>query len=194
MYIFPAPKELLSSALKAAGAVSILRYRLISIGIPMLKIKRSRDRLIFNMGISIPGEDGFNIETGPWFSPGGTMYIFPALKELLRAALKAAGGRLNIEMSSNFYIETGPWFSPGGTMYICPALKDLLRATLKASIESDLTMADIKIFHNLTHNFSNSNFSTYEPSQVSAEVNEFPSFFYGEYNRTYTSQVMCRNI
>ena len=34
-----------------------------SIGIPMLKIRRSRDRLIFNMGIPIPGKDGLYIET-----------------------------------------------------------------------------------------------------------------------------------
>ena len=33
--------------------------------IPMLKIRRSRDRLIFNMGISIPGKDGLYIEMGP---------------------------------------------------------------------------------------------------------------------------------
>ena len=33
---------------------------------PMLKIKRSHDCLIFNMGIPIPGEDGLCIETGPW--------------------------------------------------------------------------------------------------------------------------------
>ena len=32
----------------------------------MLKIRRSRDRLIFNMGISIPGKDGLYIETGSW--------------------------------------------------------------------------------------------------------------------------------
>ena len=31
------------------------------------------------------------------------MYIFPAPKELLRAALKAAGGRLNIKISSYQY-------------------------------------------------------------------------------------------
>ena len=38
------------------------------IGIPMLKIRLSRDHLIFNMGISIPGKHVFYIETGPWFS------------------------------------------------------------------------------------------------------------------------------
>ena len=31
----------------------------------MLKIRRSRDHLIFNMGITIPGKDGLYIETGP---------------------------------------------------------------------------------------------------------------------------------
>ena len=40
------------------GAVSIKRCRLTSIGIPMLKIRQSRDCLIFNMGIPIPGKDG----------------------------------------------------------------------------------------------------------------------------------------
>ena len=36
------------------------------IGIPMLKIRRSRDRLIFNMEIPIPGKDGLYIEMEPW--------------------------------------------------------------------------------------------------------------------------------
>ena len=36
------------------------------IGIAMLKIKWSRDRLIFNMGIAIPGKDSLYIETAPW--------------------------------------------------------------------------------------------------------------------------------
>ena len=31
----------------------------------MLKIRQSRDRLIFNMGIAIPEKDGLYIETGP---------------------------------------------------------------------------------------------------------------------------------
>ena len=33
----------------------------------MLKIRRSRDRLIFNMVIPIPEKDGLYIETGPWY-------------------------------------------------------------------------------------------------------------------------------
>ena len=46
-------------------AVSIQRCRLTRIGISMLKIRRSPDRLIFNMGIPIPAKDGLYIETGP---------------------------------------------------------------------------------------------------------------------------------
>ena len=32
----------------------------------MWKIRLSHNRLIFNMGIPIPGKDGLYIETGPW--------------------------------------------------------------------------------------------------------------------------------
>ena len=40
---------------------------------PMLKIRRSRDRLIFNMGIPIPEKYGFYIETGPsWLHIGSS--------------------------------------------------------------------------------------------------------------------------
>ena len=35
----------------------------------MLKIRRSRDSLIINMGIPIPGNDGLYIKTGPWSQP-----------------------------------------------------------------------------------------------------------------------------
>ena len=45
--------------------VSIQMCPLTSIGITMLKIRWSRDCLIFNMGIPIPGEDGLYIETNP---------------------------------------------------------------------------------------------------------------------------------
>ena len=47
----------------APGAVSMQRC-LTSKGIPVFKIRRSRDRLIFNMGILISGKDGPYIETG----------------------------------------------------------------------------------------------------------------------------------
>ena len=40
-----------------------IKCHLTSIGIPMLKIRRSRDRIIFNMEIPIPGRDGLYFET-----------------------------------------------------------------------------------------------------------------------------------
>ena len=49
------------------GAVSIRKTVLPGMTIPMLKIRRPNGRLIFNMGIPIPGKDGLYIETGPWF-------------------------------------------------------------------------------------------------------------------------------
>ena len=47
------------------GAVSIRKTVLPGMAIPMLKIRRPNGRLIFNMGIPIPGKDGLYIETGP---------------------------------------------------------------------------------------------------------------------------------
>ena len=42
------------------------RYKnVVSIGIPMLQIRQSRDHYIFNMGIPIPGKDNLYIDTGP---------------------------------------------------------------------------------------------------------------------------------
>ena len=38
--------------------------------ISMLKIRRPLGRLIFNMGIAIPGKTVFLIETAPWCQPG----------------------------------------------------------------------------------------------------------------------------
>ena len=49
------------------GAVSIQRRHLTNIGIPMLEVRRSHDRLILNSRIPIPGKDGLYIETGPRF-------------------------------------------------------------------------------------------------------------------------------
>ena len=46
------------------GAVSVSKCRLTSMGISMLKIRRSHDRLIFNMGIPITGKDGFLYRDG----------------------------------------------------------------------------------------------------------------------------------
>ena len=50
----------------AQGAVSIRKTVLLGMVIPMLKIRRPTGRLIFNMGIPIPGKTVFYIETGPW--------------------------------------------------------------------------------------------------------------------------------
>ena len=55
--------------IRAQGTVSTWRYHVTSIGIPMLKIRRSHDSLIFNTGISIPGKDGLYIGTGPRLHP-----------------------------------------------------------------------------------------------------------------------------
>ena len=41
--------------------------------ISMLKIRRPLGRLIFNMGITIPGKTVFLIETAPWLSPAHPM-------------------------------------------------------------------------------------------------------------------------
>ena len=49
------------------GAVSIRKTVLLGMAIPMLKIRRPTGRLIFNMGIPIPGKTVFLIETGPWW-------------------------------------------------------------------------------------------------------------------------------
>ena len=48
------------------GAVSIRKTILLGMAIPVLKIRRPTGRLIFNMGIPIPGKTVFYIETGPW--------------------------------------------------------------------------------------------------------------------------------
>ena len=50
------------------GPVSILRPSFPGMRIPMLKIRRSRDCLIFNMGIPILVRRHFDIETAPWCS------------------------------------------------------------------------------------------------------------------------------
>ena len=47
------------------GVASIERCHLTSIGIPSLKIRRSHERLIFQMRIPIPRKDRLYIETGP---------------------------------------------------------------------------------------------------------------------------------
>ena len=55
---------------KDLGPVSIIRPSFPGMGIPMLKIIRSRDRLIFNMGIPILVRRHLYIETAPCFLIG----------------------------------------------------------------------------------------------------------------------------
>ena len=51
----------------------------------MLKIRRSRDRLIFNMGIPMPGKDNLYIETGPWTMLAGKYINYVVLSQLFLA-------------------------------------------------------------------------------------------------------------
>ena len=39
-------------------------------------MRRSGDRLIFNMGIPIPGKDGLYIEAGPWLSVKASLFLY----------------------------------------------------------------------------------------------------------------------
>ena len=55
--------------------VSIWRPSFPGMGIPVLKIRRSRDRLIFNMGIPILVRRQLYIETAPWSLPGPWLNI-----------------------------------------------------------------------------------------------------------------------
>ena len=57
------------------GAVSIRKTVLLGMVIPMLKIRRPTGRLIFNMGIPIPGKTVFYIETGPWTQQTTTHFL-----------------------------------------------------------------------------------------------------------------------
>ena len=45
----------------------------------MLKIRRSCDPLIFNMGIPIPEKDGLYNETEPWDQPSGKSSYEPVV-------------------------------------------------------------------------------------------------------------------
>ena len=58
------PEITIHTSIPVRVAVSIQRCCLTSIQIPMLKIRRPHDRLIFNMGIPVPGKDDLYIKTG----------------------------------------------------------------------------------------------------------------------------------
>ena len=51
----------------------------------MIKIRRSGDRLIFNMGIPIPEKDGLYFETGPCSRSDGAPVIDPTAPTQLGA-------------------------------------------------------------------------------------------------------------
>ena len=57
------------------GPVSILRPYYLRMAISMLKIRRPLGRLIFNMGIAIPGKTVFLIETTPWYHRYEVFYL-----------------------------------------------------------------------------------------------------------------------
>ena len=72
-WFYPFPLELfhwsstrhIRTCLSEAGPVSISRPSYLRMAISMLKIRRPLGRLIFNMGIAIPGKTVFLIETAP---------------------------------------------------------------------------------------------------------------------------------
>ena len=49
--------------------------------ISMLKIRRPLGRLIFNMGIAIPGKTVFLIETAPWIRFGQDLESYQTLPQ-----------------------------------------------------------------------------------------------------------------
>ena len=65
MYMITYPNCSIHNRTCHQGAVSVQRCCLTSIGIPMLKIRRSCDPLIFNMGIPIPGKTVFILKQDP---------------------------------------------------------------------------------------------------------------------------------
>ena len=66
----------------------------------MLKMRRSRDRLIFNMGIPIPGKDRLYIETGSRFPVPAKAVIIPY--PIIRYVVTATDFNTNIFVASAF--------------------------------------------------------------------------------------------
>ena len=67
--------------------------------ISMLKIRRPLGRLIFNMGIAIPGKTVFVIETAPWYPIQGFCH-------------HTTGGKLHVSEFTQAYLlheELVPW-------------------------------------------------------------------------------------
>ena len=55
----------------------------------MLKIRRPLGRLIFNMGIAIPGKTVFLSETAPWFNYSVAIFCKMQAQDTLKRALLA---------------------------------------------------------------------------------------------------------
>ena len=63
----------------------LFQYKVaVRLGIPMLTIRWSHDRLIFNVEIHIPGKDGLYIKTGPWFQAYLVVCLCASLHVCLR--------------------------------------------------------------------------------------------------------------
>ena len=103
------------SFVRPSGGLLNIRCRLNSIRIPMLKIRRSCDRLIFNMGIPIPGKDGLYIETGPglyngipilvrhlYTEMGPMLYIISCFQQVTLHVPGLFQWKMWLETSSNF--------------------------------------------------------------------------------------------
>ena len=65
--------------------------------ISMLKIRRPLGRLIFNMGIAIPGKTVFLIETAPWSlsSAATTTFLIPKTTDQWEAASPSSAARFS---------------------------------------------------------------------------------------------------
>ena len=59
------------------GSISRQRHRRNTMGIPIIKIGRSHDRLIFTMEIPIPGKTSLTLRQGWEFGPVGLGHLLP---------------------------------------------------------------------------------------------------------------------
>ena len=86
--------------------------------ISMLKIRRPLGRLIFNMGIAIPGKTVFLIETVPWFNIKMSSYQYRKYhcgdKTIVRSSYLHNGISYTGKMSSLY------WIGAQLSIYPCP--------------------------------------------------------------------------
>ena len=110
------------------GAVSIRKTVLLGMAIPMLKIRRPTGRLIFNMGIPIPGKTVFLIETGPWWHQAVTVTwtnidfsLVSFCVIYMKAILQWMPKLIFCIMSLKFIISKLIWHLPVNTLFGEPA-------------------------------------------------------------------------